>query len=111
MLVLHLFVSYANVNLCHCFSSSWYQGLAATSACGSSWTFLFSFLARLYEVQGELVQSPWSSTSASVSASAFPSHCDKVLYASFSKVHISTATHQMSSYLEHKYPGGPVFIP
>ena len=37
---------------------------------------------------GELLQSPRSS------ASAFPSHCDKVLYASFSKVHISTATHQ-----------------
>ena len=41
---LHLFVSYAHVNLCHFFSSSWCQGLAATSACGSSWTFLFTFL-------------------------------------------------------------------
>ena len=29
------------VNLCHFFSSSWCQELAATSACGSSWTFLF----------------------------------------------------------------------
>ena len=44
MLIVHLFVSYAHVNLCHIFSSSWYQGLAATSACGSSWTFLFTFL-------------------------------------------------------------------
>ena len=43
VLIMHLFVSYAHVNLCHFFSSSWCQGLAATSACGSSWTFLFSF--------------------------------------------------------------------
>ena len=43
VLIVHLFVSYAHVNLCHCFSSSWYQGLAATSACGSSWTFLLTF--------------------------------------------------------------------
>ena len=49
-----------------------------------------TFLARLYEVQGELLQSPRSS----VSVSAFPSHCDKVLFPSFPKVHISTATHQ-----------------
>ena len=38
-----LFVSYAHVNLCHFFSSSLCQGLAATSACGSSRTFLFTF--------------------------------------------------------------------
>ena len=43
MLIMHLFVSYAHINLCHFFSSSKCQGLAATSACGSSWTFLFSF--------------------------------------------------------------------
>ena len=43
MLIVHLFVSYAHVNLCHFASSSWCQGLAATSACGSSWTFLFTF--------------------------------------------------------------------
>ena len=43
MLIVHLFVSYAHVNLCHVFSSSWYQGLDATSACGSSWTFMFTF--------------------------------------------------------------------
>ena len=43
MLIVHLFVSYAHVNLCHFFSSSWCQGLALTSACGSSWTFLFTF--------------------------------------------------------------------
>ena len=48
MLIVHLFVSYAHVNLCHFFSSSWCQGLAATSACGSSWTFLFTlFCVRL----------------------------------------------------------------
>ena len=44
MLIAHLFVSYARVNLRRFFSSSWFQGLAATSACGSSWTFLFTFL-------------------------------------------------------------------
>ena len=44
MLIVHLFVSYAHVNLCHLFSSSLHQGLAVTSACGSSWTFLFIFL-------------------------------------------------------------------
>ena len=44
MLIVHLFVSCAHVKLCHCFSSSWCQGLAAASACGSSWTFLFTFL-------------------------------------------------------------------
>ena len=43
MLIVHLFVSYAHVNLCHFFSSSWCQELAATSACGSSWTFPFTF--------------------------------------------------------------------
>ena len=39
-----MFVSYAHVNLCHFFSSSWCRGLAAASACGSSWTFLFTFM-------------------------------------------------------------------
>ena len=43
MLIVHLFVSYAHVNLCHFFSSSWCRGFAAASACGSSWTFLFTF--------------------------------------------------------------------
>ena len=47
MLIVHLFVSYAHVNLCHFFSSSWYRGLAATSAHGSSWTFLFTFFYSL----------------------------------------------------------------
>ena len=42
MLIVHLFVGYAHVNLCHFFASSWCQRLAATSACGSSWTFLFT---------------------------------------------------------------------
>ena len=36
-------VSYAHVNLCHFSSSSWCQRLTATSACGSSWTFLIMF--------------------------------------------------------------------
>ena len=44
MLIVHLFVSYTHVNLCHFFSSSWCRGLAAASACGSSWTFLFTFM-------------------------------------------------------------------
>ena len=44
VLIVHLFVSYAHVNLCHFFSSSWCRRLAAASACGSSWTFLFTFL-------------------------------------------------------------------
>ena len=44
MLIVHWFVSYAHVNLCHFFSSSGCRGLAATSACGSSWTFLFTFM-------------------------------------------------------------------
>ena len=39
-----LVVSYAHVNLCHFFFSSWCQGLAATSACGSYWTSLSTFL-------------------------------------------------------------------
>ena len=44
MLIVQLFISYAHVNLCHFFSPSWCQGLAVVSACGSSWTFLFTFL-------------------------------------------------------------------
>ena len=43
VLIVHLFVSYAHVNLCHFFSSSWCHGLAAASACGSFWTFLSTF--------------------------------------------------------------------
>ena len=34
--------AYRAFNLCHFFSSSWCRGLAAASACGSSWTFLFN---------------------------------------------------------------------
>ena len=41
MLIVHLYVSYAHVNLCHFFCHSWCRGF---SACGSSWTFLFTFL-------------------------------------------------------------------
>ena len=43
MFIVHLFVSYAHVNLCHFFSFFWCRWLAAASACGSSWTFLFTF--------------------------------------------------------------------
>ena len=43
MLIVHLFVRYAHINLCDFFSSSSCQGLAATSACGASWTFMFNF--------------------------------------------------------------------
>ena len=41
-----VFVSYEHVNLCHFFSSSWCQGMAAASACGSSWTFLFTLFSK-----------------------------------------------------------------
>ena len=44
MLIVHLFVSYAHVNLCHFFFPSSYQGLAAASPCGSSRSFLFTFI-------------------------------------------------------------------
>ena len=49
MLIVHLFVtcSYAHVNLCRLFYSSWCQRLAATSDCGSSWTFLFTFFQEI----------------------------------------------------------------
>ena len=50
VLIVHLFVSYAYVTLCHFFSSSWCRGLAAASACGSSWTFLFSSLHQMRKV-------------------------------------------------------------
>ena len=43
MFIMHLFVSYAHVNMCHFFSSSWCRGLAAASACDSSWTLLLIF--------------------------------------------------------------------
>ena len=50
MLVVHLFVSYIHVNLSHFFSSSWCRGLAAASACGCSWTFLFTLLStKIYD--------------------------------------------------------------
>ena len=49
MRIVHLFVSYAQVNLCHCFSSYWYQGLAATSACGSPWTFSVYLFVIIFE--------------------------------------------------------------
>ena len=41
--IVHLFVSYAHVNLCHFFSSSWCRELAAAFACGSSWTSIYLF--------------------------------------------------------------------
>ena len=42
--IVHLFVVYARVDLCHFSSSSWCRRLVAASACGSSLTFLFTFL-------------------------------------------------------------------
>ena len=44
MLIVRLLVSYAHVHLCHFFSTSMCQGLAATSASGSFWTIMFTFL-------------------------------------------------------------------
>ena len=55
MLIVQCFVSYAHVNLCHLFSSSWCQGLAATSAYGSFWTFLFTFLTTIQRIGSTLV--------------------------------------------------------
>ena len=49
VLIVHLFVSYAHVTPCHFFSSFWCRGLAAVSACGSSWTFLFTFFFQFKE--------------------------------------------------------------
>ena len=43
MLFVHLFVSYEHTNLWHFFYLL-VSGLAAASACGSSWTLLFTFL-------------------------------------------------------------------
>ena len=48
-----LFVSYAHVNLCHFFSSSWSRGPAAASAYGPSWSFLFSFLRRCETISND----------------------------------------------------------
>ena len=50
MLIVHLFLSYAHVNPCHSSSSSCCRGLAAASACGSTWTFLFTFLLTIVKV-------------------------------------------------------------
>ena len=55
MLIVHLFVSYAHVDLCHFFSSSWYQGLAAASACRSSWTFRLPFFRFLMDALSGLL--------------------------------------------------------
>ena len=43
VLIVHLFVSYAHVYLCHFFSSSWCRGLAAASACGLPGLFCLPF--------------------------------------------------------------------
>ena len=48
VLIVHLFFTYAHVNLCHFFSSSWYRGLAAASVCDSFWNFLFTFPRNVY---------------------------------------------------------------
>ena len=50
VLIVHLFVSYAHIGLCRFFSSSWYQGLAATSACGS---FCLPFCKQILIPQNE----------------------------------------------------------
>ena len=51
MLVVHLYVSYAHVNLCHVFSSSWCKEVTATSAGGSFRTFLFTFFIKKLPIQ------------------------------------------------------------
>ena len=50
------FVSNAHVNLCHLFSSYWCQGLAAASACSSSWTFLFTFMQMAMQLCSQYVR-------------------------------------------------------
>ena len=42
-------VSYAHFNLRDIFSFSWCRGLAVASACGSSWSFLFTFFKYTYD--------------------------------------------------------------
>ena len=54
VLIVHLFVSLAHVNLCHYFSSSWCRGLAAASSCGSSWTFLFTLFKTFSRLSNEI---------------------------------------------------------
>ena len=55
MLIVHLFVNYALINLCHFFPSSWCRGLAAASAYGFSWTFLKTFSGQI----GSKLLFPW----------------------------------------------------
>ena len=43
MLLVLLFVCFASLSF---FSSFWCQGMAATCACGTPWTFLFTVFAR-----------------------------------------------------------------
>ena len=54
MLIGHLFVNYAHVNMCHCFSSFWCRGLAVASACGFSWPCLFNFL-RAFDMHAKIL--------------------------------------------------------
>ena len=42
------FVCFVRVSFCHFFSSSWCRGLAAVCDCGTPWTFLLTFFARVY---------------------------------------------------------------
>ena len=65
----------------------------------------YTFLARLYKVQGELLQSPQSSVSA------FPSHCNRVFMQVFQKFISWQPLIRKLSYLDHRYTGGPACIP
>ena len=58
------------------------------------------FLACLFEVQKELLYSP----QLSGYPFSFPSQCGKVLYANFSKVHISATTHKKAFLVGIKVP-------
>ena len=55
VLIVHLFVSYAHVNLCHFFTSFWCRGLAAAFACGSSVFFFFFSVYPFYIVVSKSV--------------------------------------------------------
>ena len=86
MLILHLFVSYAHVNLCHFFSSTGCQGLASTSACGSSWTFLFTFFLDFHQPHVVAIQETKINSSIATSE-LFPETCPYSVYRKDRNIH------------------------
>ena len=72
---------------------------------------IYWFLARLYEAQGELLQSPRSSASAPVSAPRSRHTATKFYIQVFQKFISRQPLIRKHSYLDHSYPGGPALIP